>query len=117
MPARKIMIDGVELLVEVDPEMPADRSLVERSVGGTNQERGALSDKVRDVGQDLRNVLATVTKPIRDALEASQPEEWGIELSLGFKGEAGIPFLTKGEANGTIKVTAKWKQSLPASPK
>jgi hypothetical protein len=101
MATRSILIDGVEVLIEVDSGP---------HTGGL-AERGAIADKVRDVGQDLRVLLLAVTQPVRDALAASQPEEWSVELNLGFKGEAGVPCLTKGEANGSIKVTAKWKHS------
>ena len=114
MPTRHIMIDGIELLVEIDPEFSAAvPPLVERGA----VERGTVSDNVRDVGQDLRNVLVSVTKPIREVLATCEPEEWGMELSLGFKGEAGIPCITRGEANGAIKVTVKWKNSKPDTPK
>ena len=27
---------------------------------------------------------------------------------MGFKGETGLPFIARGEANGAVKVTAKW---------
>jgi hypothetical protein len=99
MPTRRILIDGIEVLVEADA---ASSEVL--------AERGAIVDKVRDVGEDLRTLLGAVTRPVRDALASSQPEEWSVELNLGFKGEAGIPCLTKGEANGSIKITAKWKK-------
>lgn len=113
MPTRSITIDGVELLVEVDAETLPGAALAERgAAAGRAVERGAVADKVRDAGQDLRNVLAAIAKPIHDAFQSSNPEEWSIELSVGFKGEAGIPCITKGEANGAIKVTAKWKRQI-----
>lgn len=108
MPTREILIDGVVVTVETDDEDPSPRrGLVERGA-----ERGVVADKVRDIGQDMRNVLGGVLRPIREALDATQPEQWTIELSLGFKGTAGVPCLTSGEANGAIKVTATWKRQL-----
>lgn len=106
MATREILIDGVQLVVEVDSaDLPGARGMVER--GG---ERGVVADKVRDIGQDMRSLLAVVIRPIREALDATQPEQWSIELSLGFKGEAGVPCLTKGEANGAVKISAMWKR-------
>jgi len=113
MATREILIDGVLLSVEVDAAdavlVPASPGLVER--GGGLAERGAVADKVRDVGQEMRSLLAAVTRPVREALEATQPDSWSVELNLGFKGEAGIPCITKGEANGSIKVSASWKKA------
>lgn len=110
MSSRAVIIDGVTLYVEVDDEtLPVAPGAAGAARGGL-VERGAVADRVRDIGADLRGLLASVTKPVRDALEQSQPEEWTVELNLGFKGEAGIPCLTKGEANGSVKVTAKWKR-------
>lgn len=105
MPTREVKIDGISLFVEVDEASagppPGQPGLVER---------GAVADKVRDIGADLRNLLGAVTRPLRQALDEAEPEEWTLELSLGFKGEAGVPCLTKGEANAALKVTAKWKK-------
>ena len=115
MATREILIDGVLLSVEVDAAdvvlVPASAGLVER---GGLAERGAVADKVRDVGQEMRSLLSAVTRPVREALEATQPDSWSVELNLGFKGEAGIPCITKGEANGSIKVSASWKKAAAA---
>jgi len=109
MSSRAVIIDGVTLFVEVDDEkLPAVPGGPGASTGLV--ERGAVADRVRDIGADLRGIIASVTKPVREALEQAQPEEWSVELNLGFKGEAGIPCLTKGEANGSVKITAKWKR-------
>jgi hypothetical protein len=56
-------------------------------------------------------MLSAITSSIRQALEKSKPNEWSVELLVGFKGEAGIPCLTKGEANASIKLTARWNSS------
>ena len=107
MPVREILIDGALITVEIDGEdVPARRGLVERGAA----ERGVVADKVRDIGQDMRNLLGSILRPIREGLDATQPEQWSIELSLGFKGEAGVPCLTKGEASGSVKVNATWKR-------
>ncbi|HSI61287.1 MAG TPA: CU044_2847 family protein [Ideonella sp.] len=106
MPAREIIIDGVTLLVEVDegdsPSAAGSSGLVER---------GAVADRVRDAGAELRSMLGALMRPVRQALDEAQPDSWGLELSIGFKGTAGVPCLTQGEANAAIKVTASWKKA------
>jgi hypothetical protein len=106
MPAREVTIDGLTLWVEVDE--------LEGRIGAGAPgmvERGAVVDRVRDVGADLRNLLAAVTRPVRQAFDENPPDEWSVELSIGFKGELGVPCLTKGEANAAVKITAKWKKA------
>ena len=44
------------------------------------------------------------------ALYKAEPDEWTIEINLGFKANGGIPFITDGESHGAIKVTARWNR-------
>ncbi len=120
MPVRQIAIDGFIMNVEVDhDDIQPPVALVER--GGAAE---VVTNRVVNVGQQLRDMLGAVTAPVRTAFEQAGLEGWSIELSIGFKGEAGIPCLTKGEANASIKVTANWKRqpsppsapALPSSP-
>jgi hypothetical protein len=39
------------------------------------------------------------------------PDEWKLEISLGFKTNSNIPFLAAGEGNGSVKVSATWKRA------
>lgn len=110
MSSRAVIIDGQTLWVEVDDEVLPAAAGAPGAVRGL-VERGEVANRVRDIGADLRGLLASVTRPVREALAEAQPEEWTVELNLGFKGEAGIPCLTKGEANGSVKITAKWKRT------
>ena len=52
--------------------------------------------------------IKALARTVQSALVDVQPSEWSIEINLGFKGKAGIPFITEGEANGAVKVVAKW---------
>jgi hypothetical protein len=71
-------------------------------------------DKVRDAGTQVHATVKALCATMQSALKDAQPDEWTLELNLGFKGQAGIPFISQGEANGAVKVTAKWKKSVPA---
>ena len=59
-------------------------------------------------GERVRSTISTLADVVRSGLDRVDPTEWTLEINLGFKGKAGIPFITEGEANGAIKVTAKW---------
>lgn len=105
MATKKILVNGTELWVEVDGPTSAPSAAAAGLV-----ERGGPVEAVRDMGQDLQNLLAAVTGPIKQALDANAPETWSIELSLGFKADGGVPFLAKGEANAAVKLSATWKK-------
>jgi NTP-dependent ternary system trypsin peptidase co-occuring protein len=109
MPTRLIRLNGAEIYVEVDEldtqfsRSPATGDLADRGLTATG-----VADRVADAGYELRQMLSAVTSSIQQALEKSRPNEWTVELSVGFKGEAGVPCLTRGQTNATIKLTAKW---------
>lgn len=67
------------------------------------------SDMVESFLQ-LKDNISVITEQVKQALADHQPEEWGVEFSVGFKGKAGIPIIAQGEANGALKITAKWKK-------
>ncbi len=62
-------------------------------------------------GEQVGRTIQALATTLHKALYSAAPEEWTLEINLGFKGQAGIPFIAQGEANGAIKVTAKWKRS------
>ncbi|MDZ7858363.1 CU044_2847 family protein [Sphaerotilus sp.] len=111
-----ITIDGVQVYVEVealDLPVPADATAPgTRGIGQRrNVEPTGVAEKLGDVGDQLRAAIKSITGPMHSALKELPPDEWTIELNIGFKGQAGIPCITKGEANASVKVTAKWKKS------
>jgi hypothetical protein len=67
--------------------------------------------KIVDAGERVRETINALAMTVKQALDKADPSEWSLEVTLGFKGKAGIPFVTEGEANGAVKVTAKWKRS------
>ena len=60
------------------------------------------------MGERIRGLVGVLTAPIQQALEGAKAAEWTLEVTMGLKGETGLPFIAKGEANGAVKVTAKW---------
>lgn len=111
---RLITIDGVQVYVEVE-ELSGESVMPAPTRGGAGTRRGieptAVAGKLTDVGDSLRAAIKAVTGPVQAALKDLPPDEWSIELNIGFKGEAGLPCITKGEANASVKLTAKWKKA------
>ena len=112
MPTRLIRLNGIELHVEVDElDIPGDRRAKSDDLADRGLTATGVADRVTDSASELREMLSAVTSSVRGALDQSKPSEWAIELMVGFKGEAGVPCLMKGEANASIKLTAKWTTS------
>jgi hypothetical protein len=99
--------DGTQILVEVEEaHIPAPAGTTSSDLGGaTGEDTMAL----------LRASIAGLARSVRDSLGAESlgdhaPQEWTIELSIGFKGEhQPVPVVVTGSATGSVKVTARWK--------
>lgn len=74
-------------------------------------EKTSAEGKLLDAGEQVRKIIEALATTMHGALIKVKPAEWTLEINLGFKGKAGIPFVTEGEANGAVKVTIKWKWS------
>jgi hypothetical protein len=69
---------------------------------------GPVEDAI-DAMKSLQQNIKTIAETVHASFQAHQPEEWTLELNIGFKGKASpIPVILSGEASGAIKVTAKW---------
>ena len=68
-----------------------------------------LKEKIASIGETLEAIVSEVDKGV----DKFSPDEWSVEVNMGFAGEKRIPYIAKGEMNGSIKVTAKWKKTSP----
>jgi hypothetical protein len=89
-----VLDDGSQILVEVEQ---ADVPLA--------------GDKLADAMTMLRTSIGAMARNVRESLADQSPDEWAMEVSIGFKGETQpIPVVVTGSAAGSVKVTAKWKR-------
>jgi len=100
MAIKSITVDGRTILVEV-AELPEE---------GPSGFEYTSRDEEKDVGDRIRDLVGVLTMPLQAAFEGSGAQEWAIEVSLGFNGETGLPFIAKAETNASVKVSAKWKK-------
>ena len=125
MPGRKIApleINGKTIWVEVDdialaapattseqqPDATANPSSdMRRSATPVGPVGDAIKGKMTDVMETLEAIVSTVDSGIKKV----SPDEWSVELSIGFAGEGNIPYIAKGSVNSGVKVSAKWKKS------
>ncbi|MBI4792407.1 MAG: hypothetical protein HY789_06725 [Deltaproteobacteria bacterium] len=105
---------GGSLFVETeDVAIPAAPALA--ATGRKLPEEGAeevgAREMVRDTLQLLHDTLKPVAEAVHEAFLKAQPDEWGMELNIGFKGKTNpIPVIVSGEASVAIKIKATWKK-------
>jgi|CXWL01.1.fsa_nt_gi hypothetical protein len=110
-----VEINGKNIWVEVDQvdviapgtrdgDHPSDLRGSATPVGNSAD---LLKGKIATVAETLEAIVSTIDKGI----DKLNPDEWSIELNMGFAGEQRIPYIAKSEINGCIKVVAKWKKS------
>ena len=70
-----------------------------------------MRDKVTSAGEAVRDVIAALAESVKAGMAHLSPDEWKLEISLGFKAQSNIPFIAAGEGNGSVKVSATWKRA------
>lgn len=100
-----IEVEDVDIVGEAiqSANAPGDLRAGARPVGVISD---SIKGKLEEIGEMMEAVVSTVGKGI----DKVSPEEWSIEVSIGFAGEKQIPYLAKGSASGGVKVSAKWKK-------
>jgi len=70
----------------------------------------AAVDYIKEKASTVGEILEAVVSEVDNSTKQLRPDEWSVELSLGFAGENSIPYIAKGEINSSVKVIAKWKK-------
>lgn len=98
-----------------DAELPVSHSPAIQKWQPTGPENASSCGPVEDAIDSLKSLqrnIETLANTVYDSFKAHQPEEWSLEINIGFKGKTSpIPVILSGEASGAIKVTAKWKKT------
>ena len=109
--------DGTTILVEVEETQQDLGALVTKSASSSDEyylprgaEQTSLIDDVVIGSKMLKDTIAGAAKSARDSLGEMQPDEWSVELNIGFEsdGKTLLSYIAKG--SGSLKVTAKWKK-------
>lgn len=77
---------------------------------GDGFEKTSTEEELIDAGEKVRSTISALAATVQQALTKADPNEWSLEVNIGFEGKAGIPFVTEGGVNGAVKVTANWKR-------
>jgi len=105
MASRAMMVDlggGRRVAVEVDGEPPEIVTPQPPTPGvGLRGGRGVTPDFVETV----RNIGEAVTS----GLSSVKPSKVVVEFGLEFRGEAGIPLVTKGSGAAHVTLTLEWE--------
>jgi hypothetical protein len=93
---------GLVLPPASEPELPS------------HMEHTSARDKLVSAGDAMRDTIAALAETVHQGIAHLAPDEWKMEVTLGFKGKTGIPYVAEGEANGAVKISATWKRPLGA---
>lgn len=104
--------DGGSIYVEVENiAMPIPTSTYDRGDLPPGAEDCNAVQKAVDTLGSLKGTLSSIFNTVNDSMKENQPDEWGVELNIGFKGTVSpIPVIVSGESNASIKVHATWKK-------
>jgi len=59
----------------------------------------------------LKAYIKSIAKSTKEALQEASPDEFSVELSIGFVGKTNpIPVIAGADVQGGIKITAIWKK-------
>ncbi|WLE96078.1 MAG: CU044_2847 family protein [Candidatus Electrothrix communis] len=106
------LADGTSIFVEMETVdfSPASENAVQRNLPPGAEEVNAV-ETVLDTMKTLKGTLSSVFNTVQDAVKDKSPDEWGVELNIGFKGKVNpIPVIVSGESSVAIKVHAHWKK-------
>lgn len=71
----------------------------------------STKQQVADAAEILKQNFRSISHLVADSMSSAQPEEWTLELNIGFKGKVTpIPVILSGESDVSLKVVAKWKK-------
>ena len=106
---------GETMYIQV-AEMPiTTRAKGGGGIAGADDVVARTFDQVKKVGQAIAEVCDEIQAEIEATLKRAKPTELALEFSITLAGEAGVPFVTKGTAEGTFQVNVKWDFSKEAA--
>jgi hypothetical protein len=70
-----------------------------------------VTERMVLIASAVSGVCDQLYSGIRQTIKKTQPQELTLEFGIKLGGKAGIPFVTEGSAEGTVKVTAKWSMN------
>lgn len=97
--------DGRTVLVEADEEVSVPRSAAGAMGYARTGRDGPLRADVAQVQQTLRGFVDGTVAALRDT--DAEIERVTLEFGMSLGGEAGVPFITRGDAPGLLKVTVE----------
>ncbi|MCP4352517.1 MAG: hypothetical protein GY795_44225 [Desulfobacterales bacterium] len=105
--------DGTSIFVEAEevslPESTKGKPAKDLPPGA---EQTGATEKIIDTMKVLKNTIRTAADTVHDGIRECKPDEWTLELNIGFKGKTSpIPVILSGESQVAMKVTAKWKKA------
>jgi hypothetical protein len=111
MASKAMMVDlggGRMVTVEVDGEPPEIATPQPPTPGvGLRGRHGVTPDFVET--PNFVETVRNVSEAVRSGLASVKPSKVVVEFGLEFRGEAGIPLVTKGSGAAHVTLTLEWE--------
>ncbi len=111
MKIKAIELDGQWVYMQVDDSLEIDTPRAKQPVmRGGFESKGDIEETAHKMVNNLHGVVKAITtttlKALRESVGANV-DKVTLEFGVTLGGEAGIPFVSSGKAEGSIKVTVE----------
>ena len=108
------LADGSTIYIEVEGDSKAVELVPDSNEPKPDLPPGAeptsMFEDIVIGGKLLQETIGNTVENVHQSLQKTKPDEWSVELNIGFEStdKGIISYLGKG--NGSLKVTATWKK-------
>jgi len=101
---KAITSEGGAILIELTDEPEVFGTSAEGTAGVED-----LVNKLDQIAETIANVCSSLHTRAYSTLGKKRPNAFELEFGVSLAGEAGVPLVTRGAAECTIKVIARWE--------
>lgn len=105
--AKALQLMGDSIFIEVDDDVRFEET-TSSNAGGEVAGAGAIVERLTSMGEAIGKVCSTLNRQALESLGDARPSELEVQFALKLAGEAGVPMVAKGSAEGALQITAKW---------
>jgi hypothetical protein len=105
--AKALQLMGDSIFIEVDDDVRFEETTTSNAGGEVAGPREII-ERLTSIGDAIGRVCSTLNTQALKSLGDAKPSELEIQFALKLAGEAGVPMVAKGSAEGALQITAKW---------
>jgi hypothetical protein len=103
--AKALQLMGDSIFIEVDDDVRFEETTTSNAGGEVAGPRVVI-ERLTSIGDAIGRVCSTLNTQALKSLGDAKPSELEIQFALKLAGEAGVPMVAKGSAEGALQITA-----------